>query len=210
MRTSPYIFDYRITQHYSATHTAYDMVGKTKEGGTWIGAPIHAVEAGTVWYVWHWRGTLNGNDKGGNFVIVKSANRFWYYGHLKNIAVKTSQVVTEGTYLGSQGATGLVSAEHLHFELSVGSTFASGTRINPLEYIKKHTMTSYTFSENYIKDNVKIDPNGHVYIKIDNWSQLNYRFEWAKPIELPDQNGLIAKYKKALSDIKTKATNALK
>ena len=151
MRASPFKKGHRITQRYWSKHTGYDLVAvhegkpgevfeRSQPHTDWIGAPIVNVEEGVVWFVHHYPSASAVNNRGGNFVIVQSGNRWWYYGHLRSVAVVRGEHVKEGDILGYQGATGPVTGEHLHFELRIGgSSFARGKRVDVFEFIKAHT-----------------------------------------------------------------------
>ena len=151
LRRSPFLHGHRITQGYWWRHTGYDLVA-VHEGGPgdifkqtdphtdWLGALIVAVESGIVWFVHHYPSASAVNNVGGNFVIIQSENRWWYYGHLRASTVMRGQHVNIGDVIGYQGATGPVTGEHLHFELRVGgSSFARGGRTDVFQFIKTHT-----------------------------------------------------------------------
>ncbi len=139
MRKSPYKYGYRQTQGYrppnKPEHTGYDFVGQKQNGSDWIGAPILAVVSGKVW-----RAKYN-DPVGGHYVVIEENGRYWYYGHLKSIAVVEDEWVSEDQTVGHQGATGPVSGEHLHFELRYGSyDFASSKRTDVMKFIEMNTV----------------------------------------------------------------------
>ncbi len=135
MRKSPFQFGYRITQHYSGAHPGYDLVALRENGRDWIGAPVMANEAAIVFRA-YWN-----HPVGGNFVIIQSLDkkRLFYYGHLRNIAVKTGQQVSEGQTLGQQGATGQVTGEHLHFGAKIDK-YDGNPWVEPFVLINNYTV----------------------------------------------------------------------
>ncbi|MBV9745477.1 MAG: M23 family metallopeptidase, partial [Acidobacteriia bacterium] len=54
-----------------------------------------------------------------------------YYAHLSRFFVQTGQEVRRGQLLGAVGATGRVTAPHLHYEVRLG-----GSPVNPYHYLK--------------------------------------------------------------------------
>lgn len=69
---------------------------------------------------------------GGNLVLIDHGfGLFTAYAHLSRIDVKVGQRVSAGEGLGLSGATGRVSAAHLHW-----STTVAGMDVNPLELIR--------------------------------------------------------------------------
>ncbi len=96
------------------------------------GSSIYAVKGGTVNYAgWDNAGcgyAVSINVGGG---IVTN------YCHMKQQPnVSTGQTVSQGQVIGYEGATGNVTAPHLHFEIRVGaSSMYSGTPVDPLPYL---------------------------------------------------------------------------
>lgn len=54
------------------------------------------------------------------------------YGHLREICVKSGDVVSPGTVIGTVGRTGNVTTSHLHFEIRVG-----GRSVDPAKYLPR-------------------------------------------------------------------------
>jgi murein DD-endopeptidase MepM/ murein hydrolase activator NlpD len=107
--------------------------GSTKEGGQNAGiniaaargAPVRAVESGTVAYA--------GNEiRGyGNLVLVKHPNGLISaYAHLDSITVKRGDTVKGGQVIAKVGDTGGVSQPQLHFELRRGKK-----AVDPREFL---------------------------------------------------------------------------
>ncbi|HEY7388088.1 MAG TPA: M23 family metallopeptidase [Bryobacteraceae bacterium] len=57
-----------------------------------------------------------------------------YYAHLSRFYVETGQEVRGGELVGAVGATGRVTAPHLHYEVRIG-----GAPVNPYRYLKSPT-----------------------------------------------------------------------
>jgi len=85
-----------------------------------MGTPIPSFSRGTV--------VLAANHYlNGNIVIVSLGhNVFVVYLHMSKIKVKVGDKVDFGTIIGNVGSTGQSDGPHLHFGMSVGSTY-----INP-------------------------------------------------------------------------------
>ena len=67
----------------------------------------------------------------GNYVIVAhGGGYFTLYGHLANTQVVDGQHVVRGQLVGDEGATGLATGPHVHFELRY-----NGAVIDPLAYL---------------------------------------------------------------------------
>jgi murein DD-endopeptidase MepM/ murein hydrolase activator NlpD len=88
------------------------------------GAPIVAAQAGTV--------TLAGWKNGyGNTVIIDHGHGIsTLYGHQSKLVVRTGQHVDQGQQIGNVGATGHVTAAHLHYEVLLG-----GVPRNPMPWL---------------------------------------------------------------------------
>lgn len=103
-----------ITRAYHL-HAGVDLVAP------W-GTPILAAKDGEVEFA-GWKGGY------GKLVILKHANNTeTYYGHCTEILVKEGETVTEGQPIGKVGATGDVTAPHLHFEWRVDGHPRNPTR----------------------------------------------------------------------------------
>jgi len=102
-----------------AMHTGIDLSAQ-------MGTPVHATADGIVVHA-SWGGQY------GNLVIVDHGNGMQtWYAHLSHFAVVPGQEIRRGDVLGRSGATGRVTAPHLHYEVRVG-----GTPVNPYKYLAK-------------------------------------------------------------------------
>jgi murein DD-endopeptidase MepM/ murein hydrolase activator NlpD len=92
--------------HYTRCHAGADM-------GAPSGAPIHAVESGTV-IMAGWNGGY------GNFTVIAHGGGVTSgYGHQSRIIVSSGQHVSRGQVIGYVGTTGLSTGPHLHFEARI-------------------------------------------------------------------------------------------
>ena len=89
-----------------------------------MGTPVHAAGDGIVEHA-SWGGQY------GNLVIIDHGNGMQtWYAHLSRFLVVPGQEIRRGDILGRSGATGRVTAPHLHYEVRVG-----GTPVNPYKYL---------------------------------------------------------------------------
>jgi len=94
-------------------HKGIDLVGPTH-------CEIRAVANGVI--IEHWvppNGWYKGHDVYGGMIIIKHDGFYSLYAHLSQTYIHEGQVIKAGDIIGRQGATGLVTGEHLHFELII-------------------------------------------------------------------------------------------
>lgn len=102
-----------------AMHTGVDLSASP-------GTPVHATADGIVIHA-SWGGQY------GNLVIIDHGNGMQtYYAHLARFSVVPGQEIRRGDLVGKSGATGRVTAPHLHYEVRLG-----GTPVNPYPYLAK-------------------------------------------------------------------------
>lgn len=107
----------RVTPHYGTDYRAP------------TGTPLRAVTTGTVVK------SAAGDPFAGNYVRVDVGDGVWVgYSHLSRRDVKVGDKVTTGQTIGLAGATGAVTAAHLHFEVCV-----YGTKVDPVPYLAART-----------------------------------------------------------------------
>lgn len=109
-------------------HSGVDIVD-------YYGSPIIAADSGTVilagWYYGY-----------GNCVMIQHSNGIvTLYGHMSYIHVYAGEYVTQGQQIGDMGATGQVTATHLHFEVRVGGR--DGYRADPINYLPYHQRAAW-------------------------------------------------------------------
>ncbi|MFI5282381.1 MAG: murein hydrolase activator EnvC family protein [Candidatus Dormibacterales bacterium] len=90
-------------------HTGIDIAGP-------YGSQLVAADTGVAYLAY--------SPVGGNYVILIHGNGYsTYYGHLSGFApgLTSGQVVARGTTIGFEGATGIVTGAHVHFEIRVNN-----------------------------------------------------------------------------------------
>lgn len=122
-----------VTQAYSSSHKAIDVVG----AGNSIDDVV-AIGDGVVEIVVN---TVTGNRQGsrgtasyGNFVKIRHDNGMkTLYAHMAygSVSVKAGERVSKGQKIGRMGDTGNAYGVHLHFEVRKSDE----TRINPYSYL---------------------------------------------------------------------------
>lgn len=121
---SPYMGDFRVSQKFTTSHNGLDLVGISSKD-------IHSTVNGVV----HYAGWENSNDKKqgfGLFVCIKAVDgKFYYFGHLSELAVKTGDIVKITDIIGVEGSTGYSTGSHLHYEIR--PKFVKGEYFNVCE-----------------------------------------------------------------------------
>jgi len=149
-----------ITQTYSSSHKAVDVVG----AGNGIDDVI-AFDGGTVEIVVN---TVTGNRKGsrgtasyGNFVKIRHDNGMkTLYAHMEygSISVKAGEHISKGQKIGRMGDTGNAYGVHLHFEVRQSDE----TRINPYPYLFEGKQLSILKAKEDVTDENSILTNSNV------------------------------------------------
>lgn len=113
--------NFQVTQIQHSSHDGLDLVGlDSKE--------IHATVNGTVHFA-GWENTANHSQGFGQFVCIKSTDgRYYYYGHLSEIKVKSGQSVKCTDVIGIEGNTGYSTGSHCHY--CCRPQFAKGNALN--------------------------------------------------------------------------------
>lgn len=91
---------------WSSCHTGVDLAAPA-------GTPIRAAHAGRVHTVGF------DADGYGNYTVISTGNVDVYYAHQTATRVRTGQVVAAGQPIGTVGATGNTTGDHLHLEIRV-------------------------------------------------------------------------------------------
>jgi murein DD-endopeptidase MepM/ murein hydrolase activator NlpD len=111
------LVNYVISKGFDLNHTGVDLVAP-------LGAPVSATADGMIKEV--------GNDSiYGKYVLIEHGTDYTsFYGHLSRIIKTEGTKVTKGDFIGYLGATGQVSAPHLHFEISY-----KGEKVDPVKIL---------------------------------------------------------------------------
>ena len=105
-----------------AIHTGVDISAAQ-------GTPVHAAADGIV-YQAEYAGRY------GKMVIIDHGNGMTTrYAHMSRFDVIPGQEIRRGEVIGYSGATGRVTAPHLHFEVRIGAT-----PVNPYPYLSRSSM----------------------------------------------------------------------
>jgi murein DD-endopeptidase MepM/ murein hydrolase activator NlpD len=121
--------DFLITQEFGRTsfnprHTGIDMAYHTPR----CGGPIYAAADGVV--LADGRPNTEYGDTAIGVIIGHSQRLQTWYWHMSSETVRVGQEVSAGDLLGYEGATGLATGCHLHFEV-----LFDGTPVNPRNYL---------------------------------------------------------------------------
>lgn len=101
-----------------------------------IGTPVRASADGIVTFADRFGGY-------GRLVIVDHGNGFeTYYAHLSRIVVIEGQEIRQGEFVGAVGASGRVTAPHLHYEVRIAKT-----PVNPYRYLMATTQVHQVKAE---------------------------------------------------------------
>ncbi len=112
-----------------AFHTGVDLQAS-------LGTPVHAAADGVV-YQAEFMGRY------GNLVVVDHGNGMrTFYAHLSRYNVVPGQEIRRGEVLAYSGATGAVTAPHLHFEVRMG-----GSPVNPYPYLTRSAVLQQSGSD---------------------------------------------------------------
>jgi murein DD-endopeptidase MepM/ murein hydrolase activator NlpD len=91
------------------------------------GTPVRAAETGVVVYAG------DGMRGFGNTAVLDhGGGTTTLYGHLKEIHVKSGDIVVAGSVIGAVGRTGNATTSHLHFELRM-----EGRSVDPVNVLQR-------------------------------------------------------------------------
>ena len=96
-----------------------------------MGSPVRVTADGVVRQA-EW----NAGGYGKLIIIDHGGALQTYYAHLSRFTVVAGQEVRRGEVIGYSGATGSVTAPHLHYEVRIG-----GSPVNPYHYLAKAATT---------------------------------------------------------------------
>jgi murein DD-endopeptidase MepM/ murein hydrolase activator NlpD len=117
--TSPFgVQRYQNGQATGNFHAGWDQRGAT-------GVPIHAITAGKIMLARQF------NLRGNTVAIDHGQGLESIYMHMSKLAAVEGTVVNAGDVIGYVGATGRVTASHLHWTI-----YANGVPVNPSQWLK--------------------------------------------------------------------------
>ncbi|MBQ2872883.1 MAG: M23 family metallopeptidase [Bacilli bacterium] len=121
-----------ITQDYTNSHAAIDMVGDN-----YTLDDIIAHSDGIIDIIQDGYGNMKGSSgtlSYGNYIKINHQNGYYtLYAHLKNgLNLKKNQKINKGQIIGYMSDSGNAYGKHLHFEV-----WKENKRINPTEYLNK-------------------------------------------------------------------------
>ena len=123
-----YPLESKITSEFG-TRRLFNGKFKSYHGGTdfraKVGTPIKATNSGVVQLA------QNRFYAGNSVIIDHGKGIFSSYYHLDKMLVKQGDVIQKGQIIGLAGATGRVTAPHLHFGIRV-----HGVQVDPIQFIK--------------------------------------------------------------------------
>lgn len=99
-----------------------------------LGTPVRAANHGVVKLA----ATLNLTGK--TVILDHGLGLYTSYAHLDHVVVREGEVVEKGQIIGSVGTTGVSTGPHLHWAVSVGTTF-----VDP-SFVLKNTLFSSGYS----------------------------------------------------------------
>ena len=156
-----------ITQNYSNSHQALDIVGPNYNLDY-----VTAHSDGKVTTIQDGLGNMKGS-KGtisyGNYIKIEHPNGYYtLYAHLENgISVKKNQIVKKGQIIGYMSDSGNAYGKHLHFEV-----FKGNQKINPQDFLNQELpISTTTVDTQYIIGDI-VEING-VYISSTSKDRLN-------------------------------------
>lgn len=132
-----------ITQNYSNSHQAVDIVGDNYTLDN-----IIAHSDGIIVEIQDGIGNMKGSIGKlayGNYIKIKHNDGYHtLYAHLQNnLPVKINQSIKQGNIIGYMGDSGDAYGKHLHFEI-----FKNNQKINPTEYLNKGLPSNNTNQNN--------------------------------------------------------------
>ena len=158
---------HRITQGYSSSHNAVDLVKHYSE--------LDYITAHSDGVVVEYRKSYATTDKEGNsygnYVKIKHDNNYYtLYAHMQynSVTVKTGDKVKAGDVIGYMGNTGHSFGGHLHFEVRRGNE-----KINPTTYLTKELPIQDTNTNKTLKYKIgdKVNIN-KVYVSSESVNPL--------------------------------------
>jgi murein DD-endopeptidase MepM/ murein hydrolase activator NlpD len=113
-------------------HTGVDI---SAPAGTPVRATADGIVVSSGW----------GGGYGRLVVVDHGGGTQTYYAHLSRFYVQTGQEVRRGELIGAVGATGRVTAPHLHYEVRIG-----GAPVNPYRYLRAPLSQQASITTNFL------------------------------------------------------------
>ena len=124
----PYVITSYFASRWGTHHDGIDI------SGTGHGSPIYSIGSGTVIYVYNGcsavgsgLGDTCGGSLGNHVIIDHGNNMYVIYAHNASNSVSVGQTVSRGQVIGTMGSSGRATGTHLHFSISYGYPYASGS-----------------------------------------------------------------------------------
>lgn len=100
-----------------------------------IGTPVYAADGGDILAA----GIINnayGNSQYGQCMLIDHKNGLYtFYAHMNKVLFKKGMSVIAGAQIGTVGATGNVTGEHLHFEVRTNPIWNRNNFVDPEKYL---------------------------------------------------------------------------
>ena len=130
----PYVITSYFASRWGTHHDGIDI------SGTGHGSPIYSIGSGTVVYVYsscpakgYGLSDTCGGSLGNYIVIDHGNNMYGLYAHNASNSVSVGQSVSRGQVIGTMGSSGRATGTHLHFAISMGYPYKSGSYFtNPM------------------------------------------------------------------------------
>ncbi|MEO0093801.1 MAG: peptidoglycan DD-metalloendopeptidase family protein [candidate division WOR-3 bacterium] len=114
----PPLVNYLISREFDSKHQGVDLVAP-------LGTPIAATADGVI-------KTVGEDSIYGKYIVIEHGSDYTsFYGHLRRAIRHQGEKVKKGDFIGYLGATGQVTAPHLHFEISY-----KGKRVDPASLLR--------------------------------------------------------------------------
>ena len=124
-----YPLEGRITSPFGATRYVNSRLSGYHSGVDFavpVGIPVLATNSGRVVL------SMYLNSTGNTVIIDHGLNLYSSYSHMDSLGVEAGDMVDKGEVIGRSGNTGFSTGPHLHFTMSVGSTF-----VDPFLFIER-------------------------------------------------------------------------
>lgn len=189
----------RITQGFKPDHLGIDIAPRVPGDPT---TPCLSPQAGTV--VEASSGKIEGN-----YVIVESSDRFYYFGHLSKRMVAVGQKLIEGQPLGILGQTGQATGIHTHHWVR---KTRYGGYINPEELYKQEEgepMPNRKEIKAFFNKHLKHNPTERQYKLYESrpWSEMANNVAGTLRNSLESESAKVTKAGKRIKELEKQLGN---